>query len=335
MTIDRCRLITAAASVGLLRGSRVPKVLLRSSWQTVNIGDIGHTPGALSVLKKFFPEVEITLWLRRTSPASREMLAKGYPRVKLVEGILGPDGKPSTPGLAKAWEECDLYISGSGSGFPDSAIAAAFLRLTGKPVGVFGVSTDPVSGIGPGRDAEGGTLTELRAKAMKLAPTHLPDELRYILDRAAFFFCRDTISMDYLKTQKVKTPILEFGPDAQLGMHLRDDARGFGFLARHGLEQGRFAVVIPRLRYTPYYRVNNVPRVPADDVRDAINDRTTERDHIKLREMVVSYVKATGHKVLACGEMTYQVKMAKRGPGGPASIRDSKERSLPRHVLAP
>ena len=30
--------------------------------------------------------------------------------------------------------------------------------------------------------------------------------------------CRDTLSRDYLKAQGVKTPILEFGPDAQLGV---------------------------------------------------------------------------------------------------------------------
>ena len=60
--------------------------------------------------------------------------------------------------------------------------------------------------------------------------------MRYIIDRAVFFFCRDTISRDYLKAQRVKTPILEFGPDAQLGMHLRDDAKGLAYLKAHGLE---------------------------------------------------------------------------------------------------
>jgi hypothetical protein len=104
--------------------------------------------------------------------------------------------------------------------------------------------------------------------------------MRYVLDHAAFFFCRDTISRDYLRAQRVKTPILEFGPDAQLGMHLRDDEKGDAYRSKaHGLEEGRFICVIPRLRYTPYYRIRNVARTPADDVRDAINERTTEQDH--------------------------------------------------------
>jgi hypothetical protein len=30
-----------------------------------------------------------------------------------------------------------------------------------------------------------------------------------------------------------------------------------------------------------------------------------------VRDLIIAYVRATGHKVLACGEMTYQVPMAK------------------------
>lgn len=50
---------TAALTLGALRSAlfaaadkagRPPRILLRSSWQSVNIGDIGHTPGALSLL---------------------------------------------------------------------------------------------------------------------------------------------------------------------------------------------------------------------------------------------------------------------------------------------
>ncbi|MBI5769347.1 MAG: polysaccharide pyruvyl transferase family protein [Verrucomicrobia bacterium] len=303
----------AAALARPLRAAdtkRPPRILLRSSWQSVNIGDIGHTPGALSLLWKYLPEAEITLWPGELGHGSRDMLTKGYPRLKIVEGSV-KDGKPTTPALAKTWDETDLYLSGSGSGFPASAHAVAFRKATGKPVGVFGVSNDPISGIGATRDPEGGTLVSLRERAMKLPPTHLNADLRYIMDQAAFFFCRDTITRDYLKAQGVKTPILEFGPDAQLGMHLRDDAKGYGFLQAHGLVEGKFICVVPRVRYTPYYKIKNTKRVAADDLRDAINARTTEKDHAKLRDLIVSYVRTTGNKVLTCPEMTYQIELAK------------------------
>ncbi len=311
------RTTSAAAAVSFphvfaaaAKSGRPPRILLRSSWQSVNIGDIGHTPGALSLLEKNFPEAEVTLWPGELGHGSRELLTKGYPRLKIAEGSV-KDDKPTTAALAKAWDETDLYLSGSGSGFPAAAHAVTFHKVTGKPVGVFGVSTDPISGIGRGREAEGGTLEQIRAKAAKLPPTHLSADLRYIMDRSAFFFCRDTISRDYLKTQGVKTPILEFGPDAQLGMRLRDDAKGLAWLAAHQLSEGKFICVIPRLRYTPYYRIRNTKRTPDDDIKDAINERTTEKDHAKLREMIASYIRATGNKVMVCAEMTYQVQMGK------------------------
>ncbi|MFM1748302.1 MAG: hypothetical protein RLZZ188_1968 [Verrucomicrobiota bacterium] len=293
------------------KAGRPPRVLLRSSWQSVNIGDIGHTPGAISLLHKHFPEAEITLWPVNLGLGSRALLTKAYPQLKFVEGSLGPDNRPRSEALAKAWADTDLYLSGSGSGFPGSAQAVAFRRATGKAVGVFGVSTDPVSGFGAGRDPEGGTLAGLRARALKLAPTHLPTDLRFIMDQSAFFFCRDTISRDYLRAQGVKTPVLDFGPDAQLGMPLRDDAKGLAWLRERDLAAGKFICVIPRLRYTPYYKIRNTPRTKEDEARDAINDRTTEQDHAKLREMIAAYVRATGNKVMVCAEMTYQVEMGR------------------------
>jgi polysaccharide pyruvyl transferase WcaK-like protein len=302
----------AGAYAAQAQSRRPPRILLRSSWQSVNIGDIGHTPGALALIERHLPEAEVTLWPGRLGHGSRELLTRAFPRLKIAEGSLDEQNRPATAELARAWDEADLYLSGSGSGFPASQHAVAFHKATNKPVGVFGVSTDPVSGIGEGRDPEGGTLEQIRAKAQRLPDNHLSADLRYVIDRAAFFFCRDSISRDYLKQQAVRTPILEFGPDAQLGMTLRNDETGFAWLREHRLEPGKFICVIPRLRYTPYYRINNVPRVPADDIRDAINERTAEKDHARLRDMIVAYVNNTGNKVMACAEMTYQVELARQ-----------------------
>jgi hypothetical protein len=314
------RTVTAGAAATLLgptgcatagKSPRPPRILLRSSWQSVNIGDIGHTPGALSLLQDHWPEAEVTLWPGELGHGARDMLLKGFPRLQIAEGSVGADGLPTTAVLKKAWDDADLYLSGSGSGFPASAHAIAFQKATGKPTGVFGVSNDPISGIGGSRDPEGGTLASLRERALKLPPTNLSADLRYVMDRAAFFFCRDTISRDYLKKQGVKTPILEFGPDAQLGMHLRDDARAFAYMQGKGLEENKFICVIPRLRYTPYYKIRNTRRTADDDIRDRINERTTEPDHAKLRAMIVSYVRVTGHKVALVPEMTYEIALAK------------------------
>lgn len=303
MTISR-RVFVGAGGASVWAQRRRPQILLRSSWQSVNIGDVGHTPGALSLLEKYFPEAEITLWASELEHGAKEFLERGYPKLKIVQGAA------ESGVVQRAWAAADLYLSGSGSGFPASAHALAFQNATGKQVGVFGVSTDPISRTD--QEIEGGTLEELRAKAMKLPPETLPKELRTVIDRAAFFFCRDTISRDYLKAQGVKTPVLEFGPDAQLGMRDRDEVKGLAFLRQRGLEEKRFIAVIPRLRYTPYYKIRKTARTASDEARDAVNERTVERDHARLREMIVAYVRKTGRKVLACAEMTYEVELARQ-----------------------
>jgi len=206
-----------------------------------------------------------------------------------------------------------LFFAAAGSALGFHAGARAHLgawhRATGKPYGVFGTTFDPINNSG--RNVEGATLDVRRAQIQALPATHLDAETRWIVDRAAFVFARETTTRDYFKAQGVRTPILEYGPDTQLAMNLSDRARGDAFRAAHGLEEGRFICVIPRLRYTPYYRIHNTSRRPGDEKKDAINQATVESDHAKLRDLMVSYVRQTGRRVMACGEMTYQVQMAK------------------------
>jgi Polysaccharide pyruvyl transferase len=249
-------------------------------------------------------------------PGTREWLQASFPRLRVLDldrtaEALDAEGHPQSPELAAAWARADFLLHGSGSGFPARAHLDAWQRHTGKPFGVFGVSADPISGFGTGRDPEGGTLEQLRARIAALPPTHIDADTRRVADAAAFFVTRESLSRDYLRAQGVRTPILEFGPDTQFAMHLRNDARADAYRRAHGLEPRRYLCVVPRLRYTPYYRINNVPRVASDAVRDAINARTTESDHRKLRDMIVAYVRQTGRKVLACPEMTYEIELAR------------------------
>src|SRR6185295_970284 len=85
---------SAAAAVSLsgvpanLRAEekRRPRILLRSSWQTVNIGDIAHTPGILALLEKHIPEADVRLWPSSVDNGVEEMLAKRFPKVPIVKG---------------------------------------------------------------------------------------------------------------------------------------------------------------------------------------------------------------------------------------------------------
>ena len=72
------------------RGSdqqRPLRLLLRSSWQTVNIGDIAHTPGVLAILEKHLPGVEVRLWPSKVDNGVEEMLVSRFPKLRIVKGV--------------------------------------------------------------------------------------------------------------------------------------------------------------------------------------------------------------------------------------------------------
>src|SRR5438067_13705985 len=85
---------------------RAPRILLRSSWQTVNIGDIAHTPGVLALIEKHLPAAEVRLWPSKVDNGVEELLLRRFPKLSIVKG---PDA------LKAAFAECDFLLHGSGA----------------------------------------------------------------------------------------------------------------------------------------------------------------------------------------------------------------------------
>src|SRR5512145_1222077 len=102
--------------------SRPKRLLLRSSWQTVNIGDIGHTPGVLALLEQHLPEAEVTLWPMDVSRGVEPMLRRRFARDKA------------------AAQACDFLLHGSGPYLTAHRDVAAWRKETGKPYGVWGIT---------------------------------------------------------------------------------------------------------------------------------------------------------------------------------------------------
>src|SRR6476619_4350760 len=75
--------LAAAPTLGGASG-RPPVVLLRSGWQSVNIGDIAHTPGVLAILEKHVPNVELMLWPVEIGHGTEPMLRRRFPQLKIV-----------------------------------------------------------------------------------------------------------------------------------------------------------------------------------------------------------------------------------------------------------
>ncbi|NQX53147.1 polysaccharide pyruvyl transferase family protein [Pedobacter panaciterrae] len=258
------------------------RILLRSSWQTVNIGDIGHTFGIMELFKTYLPEAEITLWPNSLDNGVDVLLKKSFRNLKLAPGKIDASGKPTTPALQQAFETCDIMVHGSGPWIVVPADLAAWHKQTGKPFGMYGIS-----------------LVDADVKSLDL------------INKASFIYCRDTASLDYLKSLRSKCPITEFAPDATFAINLRNDKLAADYLDSKGLKSGEFICVIPRLRYTPYWKMKNIEPTEEESKKYMISQYYKDTDHAKLRDVMIRWVRETGLKILACPEVTYQVELAK------------------------
>jgi hypothetical protein len=262
---------------------RAPRVLLRSSWQVVNIGDIAHTPGVLALLEKHLPGAEVTLWASTNLSAEvAAMIRRRFPKLAIVKGTVTPDGQTKSKELAAAMDRSDFLLHGSGPSLVAGKDVAAFVKRTGKPFGVYGIT------YGGGDAAQ-----------------------RELLTKARFVFFRDSVSLAKAKEDGIKAPVMEFGPDGAFAVDLRNDDAGLKFLAERGLEPGKYVCVIPRLRYTPYWKIHNKSMTEADHKKHKRNEEMKEHDHAPLRGAIIAIVRQTKLKVLICPEDASQMAVGK------------------------
>jgi len=275
----------AAALTASVRGAAAglpPRIVLRSSWQTVNIGDIGHTPGTLALLEKYLPEAEVRLWPSVVDNGVDALIARRFPKVKIMQ----------KEDVEAAFKECDFLLHGSGASFVAERDVARWVKETGKPFGVYGI-----------------TIPQYPASVAKIVVSPASGEkTAKFLSEAKFAFFRDSISMARAKELGCTCPIMEFGPDGAFGVDLRNDAAAEAFLKANGLEEGKFICCIPRMRVTPYWKIKPVPY---DAARDARNQEMKEHDHAPLRAAIVEVVKNTDLKVLVCPEDSTQMELGK------------------------
>lgn len=274
-----------AALAAAVRATEIlaPHILLRSSWQVVNIGDIAHTPGVLSLIEKHLPAAEVILWASSDlSPEVAAMLHKRFPKLKIVKGTIGTAGKASNAALGEAVAWADFLLHGSGPSLVAAKDVAAFAKHTGKPFGVYGITHG----------------------------SFLSGSNKEILDQARFAFFRDSVSLEHAKKDGVASPRLEFCPDGAFACDLGDDAKAKEFLAANGLEEGKFLCCLSRLRHTPYWTISQKNRA-FDAKKHERNEAMKEHDHAPLREAIIAVVRETPLKVLLCPEDMTQMAVGK------------------------
>ncbi|MDA1231484.1 MAG: polysaccharide pyruvyl transferase family protein [Planctomycetota bacterium] len=262
---------------------RPPRILLRSSWQVVNIGDIAHTPGVLALIEKHIPEAEVILWASGDlSTEVAEMEHQRFPKLKIVMGSIKADGKATNADLEDAVAWSDFLLHGSGPSLVAAKDVAAFVEHTGKPFGVYGITHG----------------------------SFLSGNDKDLLSQAKFAYFRDSVSLDLAKKEGVTCPIMGFAPDGAFACDLRDDVKAEEFLKASGLEDGEFLCCLSRLRNTPYWTVPAKKR-PFDAEKHARNEAMKEHDHAPLREAIVRVIRETDLKVLLCPEDMTQMAVGK------------------------
>lgn len=275
---------SAALTVRAAAQGRRPRIVLRSSWQTVNIGDIAHTPGVLRLLEEHLPEVEVRLWPSSVGDGVKEILQRRFPSLTFVQGEAA---------VQQAFDECDFFLHGSGPFLVAQRDVARWTAATGKPYGVYGI-----------------TFSEHNYGTKSLAPEAIAKTIA-VLSGARFVFFRDTPSLELAKRLGCTSPVMEFGPDGAFATDLTDDARAEQFLKEHDLTEKKFLCCIPRHRYTPYWTIPS-RKTPLDPVKQAHNEQHVEADHLPLRQAIIEVVRGTDFKVLLCPEDQTQMELGKK-----------------------
>jgi polysaccharide pyruvyl transferase WcaK-like protein len=263
----------AALAVGPVWAADRPKrLVLRSSWQSVNIGDIGHTPGLLALLEQHLPDVEVRLWPSSLSDGVKDLLAQRFPKLTFVEGAAAQKA---------ALAECDFFLHGSGPSLVAETDVARWHEETGKPFGVYGITLGPPSAA--------------RAK---------------LLSAAKFVYFRDSVSLKVAKEKGVTSPVMDFVPDAAFAVDLRNDPAADAFLAANDLKPGQFLCCITRVRWTPYWTIPG-DRRPFHQERHDYNEAKKAYDHAPIIKAVTEIVRQTPMNVLLCPEDKTQMTITK------------------------
>lgn len=275
--------------IAAIAAEKPKRLILRSSWQTVNIGDIAHTPGVLALLEKHLPEVEVRLWPSKLDNGVAEMLGARFPKVQVIQG----------EAVRKSFEECDFLLHGSGPSLVAQADVVKWREATGKPYGVYGIT---FSGQQNPRTT--------KSKEKEKDPNKKPVQTVDVLSGAKFVYFRDSVSLELAKKMGCTAPIMEYGPDGAFAVDLKDDAKAEAFLKEHGLEQGKFLCCIPRLRNTPYWTLPE-KKAAIDEKKDARNKAMMDHDGKPLLDAIVAVIKTTDLKILLCPEDKTQMQVGK------------------------
>lgn len=257
-------------------------ILLRSSWQVENIGDIGHTPGVIALLETYFPDVEVRLWPKDIGKGVEPMLRNRFPALVIIT---------SEEEVQRAFSECAFMLHGSGPSLVAGKDLAQWHQSTGKPYGIYGITFPGIYGFPEERS---------RFSTLEIDT----------LSQAKFAYFRDSVSLEFAKKAGVNCPVMEFCPDGAFAVDVKNEAAAVKFLEDHQLETGKFMCVIPQLRFTPWWELPR-KKQPINLRKNERNQRMKAQDNAPIREAMIAVVRQTPLKILIVPENETQMKIGK------------------------
>jgi polysaccharide pyruvyl transferase WcaK-like protein len=257
-------------------------LILRSSWQTVNIGDVGHTPGVIALLEQYLPNVNVLLWPTDVGSGVEEMIMKRFPKLIILK---------TEEEKENAIKQADFFLHGSGPSLVGRPELEKWVKYSDKPYGIYGITFPGIYGLAAKRAA------------------YNPRDLE-LINKAKFCYFRDSVSLNFAKSIGAICPIMSFCPDGAFAIDIRDDTAAMKFLQQNALEKGKFVCVIPQLRFSPWWEIP-AKKQTIDPIKDAHNQKWKEHDNAPIREAIIALARQTSMKILIVPENETQVKIGK------------------------
>ena len=281
-SLSLASLLVAIPALESCSSKRNKTILLRSSWQVENIGDIAHTPGVLALIEKYLPHVDVRLWPNNVGSGVEEMLMARFPKLVILK---------SQEQKEKAFLECDFLLHGSGPSLVARKELERWRKETGKPYGIYGITFPGNYGF----DSERSKYNPLDIE---------------LFNNASFAYFRDSVSLAFAKEKGAKCPIMAFCPDGAFAVDVRNDKAAEAFLKAHALETGKFVCVIGQLRFTPWWELpTKNPTV--NEAKQAWNQKMKEHDNGPIRQAIIEIVRQTDLKVLIVPENETEIRIGK------------------------
>ncbi|TDE14856.1 polysaccharide pyruvyl transferase family protein [Dyadobacter psychrotolerans] len=257
-------------------------IILRSSWQTVNIGDIAHTPGVLTLLEDYFPQADILLWPSDVGDGVEQMIMHRFPKLIILK---------TEQQKESAIKEADFFLHGSAPSLTGRKELERWIKASEKPYGIYGITYPGVYGFEEDRE--------------KFNPEDIE-----LLTKAQFAYFRDSVSLEFARKIGVKCPIMEFCPDGAFAVDVKDDQAAISFLKTHDLADGKFMCVIPQFRFSPWWEIP-AKKLMINEKKNDYNMKMKEHDNAPIREAIIAVVRQTDLKILIVPENETQVHIGK------------------------